>query len=123
MIEFEIPGRVVPAVRMTQRSRWSPRARHYLAYRALVGWRAQPFFSQPFACPVSVSIHIFIYRSRADLDNELKAILDGLNGIAWHDDRQVQEAYVRRLPCPRGEDRVVVRVVEIEEARSNGSNA
>lgn len=26
---------------------------------------------------------------RGDLDNYLKTILDGLNGIAWDDDRQV----------------------------------
>lgn len=35
-------------------------------------------------------------RIRRDLDNVIKSILDGLNGIAWDDDSQVDEIYIRR---------------------------
>ena len=34
---------------------------------------------------------------RPDADNLAKAILDGLNGVAYHDDSQVVEAVVRKL--------------------------
>jgi Holliday junction resolvase RusA-like endonuclease len=40
---------------------------------------------------------------KPDLDNFLKGALDGLKGIAWHDDSQVVEILVRKIysetPC------------------------
>jgi Holliday junction resolvase RusA-like endonuclease len=30
---------------------------------------------------------------RADLDNMLKLVADALNGIAWHDDRQITRTH------------------------------
>ena len=40
--------------------------------------------------PVAVTIRLYFgNRRRRDLDNGIKAILDGLNGIAWADDAQV----------------------------------
>lgn len=36
-------------------------------------------------------------RQRRDVDNMLKLILDGLNGIAWHDDSQVVEVTGRKV--------------------------
>lgn len=50
---------------------------------------------------------------RRDIDNVSKAILDGLNGVAWNDDSQVDVLLVRRhidRKCPRAE--VLVEVVE-----------
>jgi Holliday junction resolvase RusA-like endonuclease len=34
---------------------------------------------------------------RGDIDNYTKLILDGLNGVAWVDDRQIVELVVRKL--------------------------
>lgn len=56
-----------------------------------------------FTCPVSVYVHVDAEgaaiivephedpksKLRGDLDNYVKTLLDGLNGIAWDDDRQV----------------------------------
>lgn len=38
---------------------------------------------------------------RGDVDNIVKAILDGLNGVAWHDDRQVEMFDVAFVGAPR----------------------
>lgn len=34
---------------------------------------------------------------KPDLDNLTKAVLDALNGLAWHDDAQISKLYVRKL--------------------------
>ena len=49
---------------------------------------------------------------RPDLDNLSKAIMDGLNGVAWHDDRQVVELSVAKHYGNR--DAVIVTVAAAE---------
>ena len=46
---------------------------------------------------------------KPDLDNLEKAILDALNGIAWHDDNQVYKIETEKLYAK--EDRIVIEVV------------
>jgi len=36
-------------------------------------------------------------KRRCDLDNILKVTLDGLNGVAWKDDKQVSELFVQAM--------------------------
>lgn len=38
-----------------------------------------------------IEVHLYFYRPRrsGDLDNRIKVVFDALNGIAWHDDKQV----------------------------------
>lgn len=57
-------------------------------------------------------------RNRPDLDNAAKSILDGLNGVAWDDDRQVSElhVYVRSGRPERVEVEVWVLDEQEEEA-------
>lgn len=47
---------------------------------------------------------------RRDLDNVAKAILDGLNGVAYEDDSQVDALHVYRLDTSKKDPRVEVRV-------------
>lgn len=37
-----------------------------------------------------------VSKLRGDIDNYLKLLMDGLNGIAWHDDKQVYQVEVRK---------------------------
>lgn len=99
ILEFTVPGRPVPAVRMTQRSKWAdPRAQKYLAYKDTVGWAAKAAgCRQQFEGPVCVEIDLFLHGGQfGDVDNYAKSILDGLNRVAWDDDRQVVELHVYR---------------------------
>lgn len=50
----------------------------------------------------------------SDIDNILKAVLDALNGIAYSDDRLVDELYIRREVADEDRVAVVVEVIEDE---------
>ena len=68
--------------------------------------------------PVKVTITAYFnskkktgwHTSRPDLDNIIKAILDGLNGIVFHDDAAVAEIIASKK---YGEDRVEVQVQNV----------
>lgn len=52
-------------------------------------------------------------RQRRDVDNMVKLILDGLNGVAWIDDNQVTQIEARKCYVVRSEARTEVRVFEV----------
>jgi Holliday junction resolvase RusA-like endonuclease len=52
--------------------------------------------------------------TRPDLDNLLKAVLDGLNGVAFADDAQVVRAVVEKHHASQGQ--AAQTIIEIEEA-------
>lgn len=100
MIRIIVPGRPVPAVRMTQRSKYtSKQAKRYLAYKEQIGWDAK-------ACgvrsPMSGDLEVYAVAylkpttPEPDVDNLGKAFLDGLNRIAYVDDRQVMKLTVEK---------------------------
>lgn len=84
MITFTVPGRPVPAVRMTQRGKWVKRdAGHYLAYKGQIGWAARSAEVKRLDGPVEVEAVAYLYgRREPDVDNLAKAFLDVLTGIA-----------------------------------------
>lgn len=113
---FVIPGR--PFAK--QRARATRQGRVYtpketVSFERTVGQIAAQHFPEPFSGPVSVTIRAtfeppqswskkktteHIHRphtQRPDLDNCAKAILDGLNRIAWADDGQVAEITVSKV--------------------------
>lgn len=121
-IDFVVPGRPVPAVRMTRHGKWvSDRAKGYLAYKTQVGWAAKAAHFGLIHGPVRVEIHIYLKGQRAgDVDNYAKSILDGCNGVIWLDDAQVVELHVfRHAGRP---ERAEVRVTEIKEEGANVSD-
>ncbi|MBT1171717.1 RusA family crossover junction endodeoxyribonuclease [Bifidobacterium sp. SO4] len=56
----------------------------------------------PYQCPVRLDAEFWMsHKGRPDLDNLLKLVLDGLNGVAYLDDKQVVETHAfKRVPDP-----------------------
>lgn len=97
-------GRPVPAVRMTQRSKYkSKQAQRYLQYKIDVGWAAREQKVKMHHSDVTVAAraHLHLGSRDMDIDNLAKSLLDGLNGIAWVDDRQVVKLTIEKLFVPR----------------------
>ncbi|HPU35322.1 MAG TPA: RusA family crossover junction endodeoxyribonuclease [Bacillota bacterium] len=87
---FTIPGRPVPK----QRPRAGKNGNIYTPkncreYEKAVGRAAREVFVNPYDGPVELQVKIYLASKGGDLDNYIKAISDGLNGIAWRDDSQV----------------------------------
>lgn len=122
MIVFEIPGK--PFAK--QRPRATRRGRMYtpeetIAFERTVGQIALQHFPAPMDGPVRVTIRATFrpakswskkktaehlnkpHTQRPDVDNCAKAILDGLNRIAWADDSQIAALSVSKIwgPCER----------------------
>ena len=116
---FELKGKFKPYVRMTQASKWvQPDAVQYLASKEDIGRQlaqqmaANDWDMLPGQTPLWVSINIEHqggFHNR-DLDNELKAFLDGANGIVYPDDRWIDWVKVQRQ---RGKENKVRMVVEL----------
>lgn len=112
----EIPGEVVPYVRVGQ-ERWTPRALRYHASRnrlrddLALAVRGQARADGRLA----VTLHFYRWRQAGDIDNLAKSFLDAGNGVLWTDDRVIAELHVYRHRAAKGGDRVsfsVSRVVD-----------
>ena len=52
-------------------------------------------------------------KRKRDLDNVLKCLLDSLNGLAWHDDNQIDFLQIRRFdPIEYGSIKVQIRSLD-----------
>lgn len=130
MITFEIPGK--PFAK--QRPRATRQGRVYtpketVSFERTVGQIGLMHFPQPIEGPVKVSIWATFeppqswskkktsehlnrpHTQRPDLDNCAKAILDGLNRVAWGDDGQVSEINVRKVWGPAAKTVVTVEAI------------
>ena len=84
-----------------------------LAWEEEVGWlwKAKYPGMYPFTGPVAL---VLLFRGElpGDLDNYQKAAEDGLNGLAWNDDRQVKLCV---SSMRAGTDCVLIKVVELKD--------
>ena len=117
-ITFIVEGRPVGK----QRPRFSRKGRVYTPaksknYEKLVAVRGRAAMQKALrnggwpAPPFAVEIGIVWQDDRRpDVDNVAKAILDGLNGIAWQDDKQVTCCTVRSIGYNRESPSVTVSI-------------
>lgn len=92
MIFFEVPGPPVgkQRPRVTRGRTFTPKKTR--AYEASIAMHARMAGVTPSDGPVHVRIMACMPdKRRRDLDNVIKAVLDGLNGVAYHDDAQVTQ--------------------------------
>ena len=112
-IKIVIPGRPVPK----GRPRFGRNGQVYTPkktreYEELVGWYAKQCMTEPLEGNIVLHIKVYVANNIfPDLDNIAKAIMDGLNGVAYKDDRQVMCLTVQRL---MGEERVEILLEEAE---------
>ena len=113
--KFVVPGRAIPAVRMTQKTKWSKYAQRYLNYKSQVGWAAkQSYKGDPVTSDVSVEIDFYLSGgNQGDIDNYFKSITDSLNKIVYVDDRQVKKMIARKIECEKKDERVEVEIHEL----------
>lgn len=103
---FEIEGRIIPYVRMTQRSKYSdPRAKAYLASQTANGLQVKSQMSLngwdmlPGQTPLFLAV-VFAYPGgwhNKDVDNQYKAVADACNGVVYPDDRWIDLAAALRV--------------------------
>ena len=116
MVKITIPGRAVPAVRMTQRGKFvKSRAQKYLAYRDQVALCARAAGVEPLRGNIAIKIKVYLHGGiHGDWDNYAKAICDGLTGIAYKDDKQIIKGEVYKvLHTPKSEQKTEVWLSEI----------
>ena len=120
---LDIPGVIIkPYVRMTQRGKWvKPEAQAYLTSKAALSLQIKTAMNAagkemlPGQTPLKVVIRLYAPSNpghRCDLDNQIKAILDACNGVAFADDRWVDEIDAERHI---GEDpRLVLNIMQLD---------
>lgn len=112
-IRLTLPGRPVGYVRTTTRMRHDPRVQRVMAWREALAWAARAAGAEPWDGPVAVDATFLVRRRlgrRPDLDNLLKAVLDGLAGVCYRDDRQVTSLAGRIVTAPDGAEATEVWV-------------
>lgn len=84
-----------------QRAR-SSRGHFYLpeksrVYLDLIGFIAKTKFKEPLEGNIQLEMTFYCGHNRADLDNYIKAVGDGLQGIAFKNDKQIQKITAEKI--------------------------
>lgn len=112
MITVEIEATPIPKGRPRLNSNgvvYTPRRTK--EFEELIGWYTKAFIKKPYETPIKLLIDIYS-RTRADIDNLAKSIMDGLNGVAYIDDRQVIDLRIRKFNQV-GKEKIIINLEEI----------
>lgn len=115
-VAFVVPGRPVPAQRMTRYSTWQTRAKRSLEYQKWVAYCALAAQVPQFTGPVQLTCRFFFRNGQhGDLSNLVKAVEDGLQfGGVLRNDRQVMR-YGEGTGIYYGpEERAEIEIEEVE---------
>jgi crossover junction endodeoxyribonuclease RusA len=117
---FIIPGRPVPKVRMTQKSKWSDQAKRSLLYQQYVAWCAKdakiPVYDDD---DIELTVKICLTnRGNADLDNYVKIITDGIQraGVIKNDKQILRYGKGMGIYLGWKEEQVIVTIAKVEES-------
>lgn len=120
-IKIIIPGRPVPKAR----PRLGKGGNVYTPektkqYEELVAWKTKEVIKEPLTGNVAVYIKVYVKGDVfPDLDNIAKSILDGMNKVAYYDDKQVACLVVQRIKSR--EEKVEVELEEVEADAAAGN--
>ena len=120
VVTFVVPGKPVPKVRMTQRSKFSKQAKRCLEYQGRVetcAWLAGQNFGIPEP-PVAITLLFsFADRVRRDPDNLAKSVLDGLQPAIIPDDstKIVRHLVISVDHVDPGDEQVEVTIIPLDE--------
>jgi Holliday junction resolvase RusA-like endonuclease len=125
MISFIIPGKPQPKQRprVTSHGTYTPQAT--VDYERLVGWQCRSVYKgKPLTQAVKMTVRVFFklpkrtvkekgdwHTQRPDTTNVIKAIEDGLNGIAYEDDSQIVRIEATKQWA--SDDYVIVEIEEV----------
>ena len=99
LVKFTVPGRP----RGKERPRMGRNGKFYTPrttreYEESVAWFAKAAYKgEPTKDPVRLDMTIRSSKSKADTSNILKSIEDGMNGIIYVDDKQIEEIHISRI--------------------------
>jgi crossover junction endodeoxyribonuclease RusA len=114
VIEIVVPGEPRPKGRPRLGAHgnvYTPAATR--AHEELVAWTVKGRLRQPLAGPLALKVCFFrSTERRVDIDNLLKALMDGANGIAWADDSQVVDVSASRA-IDRAHPRTEIEITQL----------
>lgn len=117
-VDFTVPGRPVPAQRMTQKTKWTRRSRRSLEYQEKIAWEWKAVArAVTLKGPLKLTAKFFFKDKRhGDLSNLIKAVEDGLQyGGAFENDKQILRYGKDTGIYYDDEERAEIEIEEIEE--------
>ena len=132
-VTFEVEGKPVPKARarvVTKgKRRFAFTPKKVKDWETIVKKEAKKHFEMPFAWPVMVALTFYMHRPKSrrvdfwvsttpDLDNLEKSVLDGLNEVAYTDDKLVVFKSSSKRYVTDGVPRVRITVASIRDQKS-----
>lgn len=109
VVRFIVPGAPVPKARPRFAKGHTYTPPQSLAYERKVGLCAREAGAHPTRSKLILTVNFRLPNARrVDLDNLVKSVLDGLNGVAWWDDYQVVELFAGKRIDPRNVGATVI---------------